>query len=466
MTISAVDIFSIGIGPSSSHTVGPMRAAKRFAEEFNPKNVSIELRGSLSSTGHGHGTDRASVLGLAGYEPVTVPLNIDPKPGAAVPTHGSITSVDGKEISFHIIFNDVALPEHPNGMIFTVLDENDQPTDQTETYFSVGGGFIQSASELKAAQDAPGETSGGVATQDQDVKVPWPFSNGAEMLDRCERSGMSIPEIMMENEIALHGSEEFVNNHLDLVWDTMVECVEKGMRGRGILPGGLGVQRRCYALHQKLLRHENAERAGQLTAMEWVNLYAMAVNEENAAGGRVVTAPTNGAAGVIPAVMYYAKTYLPNFDREASRRFLLTAAAIGIVIKTNASISGAEVGCQGEVGSACAMAAAGLAELYDSTPAQVENAAEVALEHNLGLTCDPVGGLVQIPCIERNAIGAVKSINAARLARMGTGSHHVSLDDAVITMKETGLDMMSKYKETSKGGLAVNIGLPVTITEC
>lgn len=453
MTISAVDLFSIGIGPSSSHTVGPMRAAARFISEHPSEHVTIELRGSLAATGKGHGTDRAILLGLMGHEPATVPADIEPRPGAEIPLHGTL----GGGMSYEFIFNPEPLPEHPNAVIFRSEGVEDR-------FFSVGGGFVLSQAEIAEKQAANG-LGAGVATTGHTNDVPYYFTSSARLLMLCSRHELRISEVMAANETVLHGWDA-VEEHLNKVWETMQGCVTAGISTSGILPGGLGVARRAPDLHQHLLRTREQANADPFGAMEWTNLYALAVNEENAAGGRIVTAPTNGAAGIIPAVMHYARDFLPDFDNDKARTFLLAAAAIGLIIKENASISGAEVGCQGEVGSAAAMAAAGLAEIMGGSPEQVANAAEIALEHNLGLTCDPVGGLVQIPCIERNAIAAVQAINAARLANLGTGIHHVSLDDCVRTMADTGRDMLSKYKETSMGGLAVHIGLPVNLTAC
>lgn len=469
--ISVSDLFSIGIGPSSSHTVGPMRAALTFIRQCPqfPARVEVELRGSLSATGHGHGTDRAVVLGLVGYEPTSLPANATPAPGEVVPTEGH-HSGPGGELDYSIIFDNEALPQHPNGMIFRAFDDaGDQLGDAVE-YFSVGGGFIVTADEL-AAQLAGDGMKTGAAAADREVEVPYPFRTAAELLTHCNREGKTFAEIVFANELALNPIPEGsktppIHEHLDQVWRTMMTSVTDGMSASGILPGGLGVVRRAPLVFDSLMDGVKRSHGEGLDAMDWVNLYALAVNEQNAAGGRVVTAPTNGAAGIIPAVLHYARDFTRDFTTEKVHTFLLTAGAVGIIIKQNASISGAEVGCQGEVGSASAMAAAGLCAIIGGNPAQVENAAEIALEHNLGLTCDPVGGLVQIPCIERNAIGAVKSINAARLACLGSGTNRVTLDDVIRTMAETGRDMLTKYKETSLGGLAVNIGLPVSFTEC
>lgn len=467
MTISVVDLFSIGIGPSSSHTVGPMRAALAFIDHLQgaqPATIRVELRGSLAATGRGHGTDRAVILGLAGYDPVTVPADASPAPGEPVAVVGTATGPAGS-YPYEIDFNPVALELHPNGMIFTALDAAGQPLCAPQDYYSVGGGFILTGTELRAQLDSAGGLGSGAATQATETPVPYPFGTAEELLTRCQEQGKSVAQIMAANEEALHGDLDVVNDHLDRVWRTMRQCVTAGISTRGVLPGGLSVVRRAPEVYEHLLQEQEKNAAG-FGAMEWSNLYALAVNEENAAGGRVVTAPTNGAAGIIPAVMHYARDFLDDFTASKAREFLLSAGAIGAIIKENASISGAEVGCQGEVGSASAMAAAGLCAVLGGTPQQVTCAAEIGLEHNLGLTCDPVGGLVQIPCIERNAIGAVKSINAARLARLGNGTHRVSLDEVVHTMAETGRDMLTKYKETAAGGLAVTLGLPVSFTEC
>lgn len=472
MTISVVDMFSIGIGPSSSHTVGPMRAAKTFAEGLgeNPGIIRVQLRGSLAATGRGHGTDRAVVLGLAGYDPVTVPADAEPAPGANVPVVGTVTGPGGT-FHYEIDFNPVSLELHPNGMIFSLHDAEGNAVAPDQDYYSVGGGFIMTGSELREQLNSPEGMGSGAATQAADeAPVPYPFTTAEELLKHCEVNDLSIAEVVIANEEVLHaddGGIDRVFDHLDLVWKTMRECVEHGIATRGILPGGLNVVRRAPDVHDHLLHEQESgtDQAG-FGAMEWTNLYALAVNEENAAGGRVVTAPTNGAAGIIPAVMHYARDFLAGFNQDRAREFLLTSGAIGAIIKQNASISGAEVGCQGEVGSASSMAAGGLCAVIGGSPRQVETAAEIGLEHNLGLTCDPVGGLVQIPCIERNAIGAVKSINAARLARLGQGTARVTLDDVVQTMAETGRDMLTKYKETATGGLAVTLGLPVSLTEC
>ncbi|MFD8879125.1 L-serine ammonia-lyase [Corynebacterium xerosis] len=476
MTISVVDLFSIGIGPSSSHTVGPMRAAAAFmrgrADAAPPDLVHVELRGSLAATGRGHGTDRAVVLGLTGHEPATVSPHAEPLPGADVPAEGIASGPTG-DVAYRITFDTSEIAGHANGMIFTAHTGGEEFTQE---WFSVGGGFVLSGEDMAALQggDGAGELGAGVTTTGRGGAVPHPFTTGDELLAQCRDHGLDISDVMAANEAALLGGADGVDEHLDTVWRTMRECMDAGIVAAdvngGILPGGLGVRRRAPDLHRQLteIRSDDGEgtHADALSAMEWVNLWALAVNEENAAGGRVVTAPTNGAAGIIPAVMRYALDHVVGFTPEAARRFLLAAGAIGIVVKENASISGAEVGCQGEVGSAAAMAAAGLCEVMGGEPRQVENAAEIALEHNLGLTCDPVGGLVQIPCIERNAVAAVQAINAARLARLGDGDHAVTLDEVVRTMASTGRDMMTKYKETSTGGLAIELKMPVNRTEC
>ncbi|MCK2200309.1 L-serine ammonia-lyase [Corynebacterium callunae] len=449
MAISVVDLFSVGIGPSSSHTVGPMRAALEFIKHSPSAHVDITLHGSLAATGKGHSTDRAILLGLVGWEPTTVPIDVDPVPGEPIPAVGTVSGPRGT-VSYSLTFDPTPLKEHPNAVTFK--------GSSTRTYLSVGGGFILSLEELLDR----GPLGSGASTVHPEVVLPKPFKTAAQLLSFEE----DFAKVMEVNEAAIHGDINKVYAHLDHVWQIMQECVAEGIATPGTLPGGLNVSRRAPMVHDLVKGKHNIALGSSLDAMEWVNLYALAVNEENAAGGRVVTAPTNGAAGIIPAVMHYARDFLAGFDGEKARIFLMTAGAVGIIIKENASISGAEVGCQGEVGSASAMAAAGLCAVLGGNPQQVENAAEIALEHNLGLTCDPVGGLVQIPCIERNAIGAVKAINAARLARIGEGNNRVSLDDVVVTMAATGRDMLTKYKETSMGGLATTLGFPVNYTEC
>ncbi len=462
MALSAFDLYSIGIGPSSSHTVGPMRAANTFASGLaegglltEVARVEVNLYGSLGATGKGHGTPKAVVLGLEGEDPATVDTTTGDTRAEAMAVEGRLRLLGRHEITYSpgdvILHLRTALPGHPNGMTFAAFGA-DGTLIRQRTYYSVGGGFI-----------LDGTVDDGAEALDQIVAdntpVPYPFSSGEDLLGICAEHGLSISDVMLANEQVWRSQAEVRDGMLER-WRVMASCVEAGCTTEGILPGGLRVPRRAPALHRRLTeppsghgsRHDDP-----LHIMDFVNLYALAVNEENAAGGRVVTAPTNGAAGIIPAVLHYYVNFVPGADDDGIVRFLLTAAAIGILFKTNASISGAEVGCQGEVGSACSMAAGALCERLGGTPAQVENAAEVGIEHNLGLTCDPVGGLVQIPCIERNAMASVKAVNAARLAMHGDGSHKVSLDKAIKTMRDTGRDMKKKYKETSRGGLAVNV---------
>jgi L-serine dehydratase len=454
MAISAFDLFKIGIGPSSSHTVGPMRAAGMFAgslaaEGLVPRVAGLraELFGSLGATGHGHGSVKAIVLGLAGEHPETVdPVAAEPMV-ARVRETGRLTMAGGREIAFDpdsdiVLHRRKRLPFHSNAMLFAATDERGERIAE-RTYYSIGGGFVL------------GEDENGAPVIEADATpVPYPFDTGAELLACTAKTGLSISGVMMANE-TVRRSEAEVRAGLLRIWAVMQECVEAGCLAEGVLPGGLKVRRRAAGLRATLER--TGDPADPLFAMEWVTLYALAVNEQNASGGRVVTAPTNGAAGIIPAVLHYYTTFVPGATDEGVVAFLLTAAAIGALFKQNASISGAEVGCQGEVGSACSMAAAGLAEVLGGTPEQAENAAEIGIEHNLGLTCDPVGGLVQIPCIERNAIASVKAITAARMAVRGDGTHHVSLDKAIKTLRDTGADMKDIYKETARGGLAVNV---------
>ncbi|MFH5822858.1 L-serine ammonia-lyase [Georgenia sp. AZ-5] len=463
MALSALDLFSIGIGPSSSHTVGPMRAAQLFAAGLaadrlldRTSRVRARLFGSLGATGHGHGSDRAVLLGLEGEVPETVDPDHAVARVAALREDQSLRLNGTHRIAFDpaedlVLHRRKALPAHPNGMTFEAFDDAGALLRE-RTYYSVGGGFV--VDEAAAGADRIVADS---------TPLRYPFSTGAELLHRCREAGTSIAGVMLANELSWR-SEQELRTALLHIWDVMQQCVENGCtRTERTLPGGLKVQRRAPRLRERLRAQEaEATKDGRamtdpLWAMEWVNLYALAVNEENASGGRIVTAPTNGAAGIIPAVLHYYTRFVDGADEDGVVEFLLTAAAIGILFKINASISGAEVGCQGEVGSACSMAAAGLCAVLGGTPEQVENAAEIGIEHNLGLTCDPVGGLVQIPCIERNAIASVKAINAARLARQGDGSHKVSLDQAIKTMRQTGADMKIKYKETSRGGLAVNV---------
>ncbi len=453
--VSAFDLFKIGIGPSSSHTVGPMRAARRFTERVEEAGlagrvaaVRVDLYGSLGHTGKGHGTDVAVMLGLEGEAPAEVEVDAVPARVARIEREGTVRLHRGGAVPFsareHLVFHRrERLPMHSNGMRFRAEDAAGEVIHE-RIYYSVGGGFVVTPDGVA---EGPGVHAG--------AAVPYPFASGAELLARCGESGLSIATLMMENERALR-SEAEVRAGLLHVWATMQACIERGCAREGILPGGLKVRRRAAALYRRLRAGERG--AGDpMAALDWVDLWALAVNEENAAGGRVVTAPTNGAAGIIPAVITYYRRFVPNADDDGVVRFLLTAAAIGSLYKRNASISGAEVGCQGEVGVACSMAAGALAEVMGGTPEQVENAAEIGMEHNLGLTCDPIGGLVQVPCIERNAMGAIKAINAARLAVSGDGKHHVSLDKVIATMRATGADMRAKYKETARGGLALNV---------
>jgi L-serine dehydratase len=455
VVISAFDLFTIGIGPSSSHTVGPMRAARRFVGSLSGVpvgRVRAELFGSLGATGHGHGSGPAVVLGLMGADPETVDTDAAPALVSAVREKGRLVlgGVGGLEVDFDydedlVLHRRRSLPFHPNGMTFTAFGSSGDLLVE-RTYYSVGGGFVVDEEAAGADRIKPDTTP-----------VRYPFLTGAALLERCAEAGGSISDVMLANELSWRSAAE-VRNGLLHIWSVMEECVERGGRADGVLPGGLKVRRRAAELRQNLTTEmAQLHRNDPLRVMDWVTLYALAVNEENAAGGRVVTAPTNGAAGIVPAVLHYYTRFVPEADDDGVVRFLLAAAAIGVLFKENASISGAEVGCQGEVGSACSMAAAGLAEALGGTPEQVENAAEIGMEHNLGLTCDPVGGLVQIPCIERNAVASIKAITAARLALRGDGVHHVSLDKVIKTMRETGADMKVKYKETARGGLAVNV---------
>ena len=453
MAISVFDLFKIGIGPSSSHTVGPMRAAATFAQALRERGllgqvrrVEVRLYGSLSATGVGHATDRACLLGLMGQWPDRIdPHSIEPRIDQLM--QEQCLMLDGSQpIEFQYSRDmrllDESLAYHPNAMTLESFDG--QGSQFSQTYYSVGGGFIVEQSEIDAP---PGS--------DSEVALPYEFSSGAELLALCKAHNLSVSQLMLANECAWRPESE-VREGLLKIWAAMGECVDNGLRNEGILPGGLKVKRRAARLHRSLQEVGKPNVIGStLSAMEWVNLFALAVNEENAAGGRMVTAPTNGAAGIIPAVLHYYMKFNPGACDDDVVAFLLAAAAVGILCKKNASISGAEVGCQGEVGSACSMAAAGLAEVLGATPPQLENAAEIALEHNLGLTCDPVGGLVQIPCIERNAIAAVKAINAVQMALRGDGEHFISLDRVIRTMRDTGADMHANYKETSRGGLAV-----------
>ncbi len=450
--ISVFDLFSVGIGPSSSHTVGPMRAANRFVDLLEEQRVlgrvagvRVELYGSLGATGPGHGTPDAVVLGLEGNRPETVAPEYAAARRREIRGGGKVLLAGKHPVPFDdhavALLPRVLDPRHTNALRFTATDA-DAAVVAAKTYYSVGGGFVLAADEADAEQ--------------AEVAVPHPFETAADLLERCARSGASIAGLMLANETVAREEAEVRARLLD-IWRVMRECIDAGCRTEGTLPGGLRVRRRAAALYQHLLA--DGAPGDPARAMDWLNVAAMAVNEQNAAGGRIVTAPTNGAAGIVPAVLFYALHYLPDLGSEADAvvEYLLTAAAVAILFKRRASISGAEVGCQGEVGSACSMAAAGLTALLGGTPAQIENAAEIAIEHNLGLTCDPVGGLVQIPCIERNAVASVKAVNAASLAMHGDGTHRVSLDQAIETMRQTGRDMLDKYKETSTGGLAVNV---------
>ena len=455
MAISVFDLFRIGIGPSSSHTVGPMRAAGMFARGLLESGhadrlarIQVGLFGSLGATGKGHGTDKALILGLEGELPETVDTDAIPARLDRVAQAKQLRLPGEKDLDFDrerdlLFHKNKRLPFHPNGMTFHAFDSNGQSI-RDRTYYSVGGGFVVN-------EEAAGEDR---IVEDQ-TRLAFPFTTAVKLLEHCTEQGLSISQVMLKNEQAWRSEAELWTGLLN-IWSVMQACVTRGCRTEGVLPGGLKVKRRAARLYRQLTNEKELHTV-PLGTMDWVNLYALAVNEENAAGGRVVTAPTNGAAGIIPAVMHYYWKFSPGYSKDGIVRFLLTAAAIGILYKENASISGAEVGCQGEVGSACSMAAAALTEVSGGTPEQVENAAEIAMEHNLGLTCDPVGGLVQVPCIERNAMGAVKAINASRMALRGDGTHFVSLDKVIKTMRETGADMKTKYKETARGGLAVNV---------
>ncbi|MGM9489378.1 L-serine ammonia-lyase [Ideonella sp. YS5] len=460
MAVSVFDLFKIGIGPSSSHTVGPMRAARLFAGRLRSEGllartarVRCWLYGSLGATGKGHGSDKAVLLGLAGHEPDTVEVDSVPALLDAIRGAKRLVLLGEHEVVFDeaediVFLRRESLPFHANGMRIVAYDEAGQEVEN-RVYYSVGGGFVVSD---EVAQDG---TRQKVIAPDATV-LPMPFRSGEELLQVCEREQLSIAQVMRMNERHWRTDAE-IDAGLLRIWRVMQDCVARGLRNEGVLPGGFKVKRRAPQLYRDLTANPEAALRDPLQVMDWVNLYALAVNEENAAGGRVVTAPTNGAAGIVPAVLHYYHRFVYGSTDTGVVDFLLTAAAIGILYKENASISGAEVGCQGEVGVACSMAAGALAAVMGGTPAQAENAAEIGMEHHLGLTCDPVGGLVQIPCIERNAIASVKAINAARMALHGDGTHHVSLDKVIKTMRETGADMQTKYKETARGGLAVNI---------
>jgi L-serine dehydratase len=451
MTISVFDLFKVGIGPSSSHTVGPMTAARMFAAGLlddglldRVDRIQVTLYGSLGLTGKGHGSDKAVLLGLEGSLPATVDVDSIPARLEAIADSGRLRVLGSHEIGFtaadDLEFNrKKSLSQHPNGMRFTAFAAGDLLRERV--YYSVGGGFVADESGIK-----PDETP-----------VPYPFRTAADLLAHTSATGLPISGVMLANEQAFGRSAAQIQAGLADLWQVMRECVERGSQTDGILPGGLKVVRRAPRLYRQLTCEPDGPGSDPLRAMDWVSLYALAVNEQNAAGGRIVTAPTNGAAGIIPAVLHYYDRYVPRASTDGVVRFLLTAGAIGLLFKEGASISGAEVGCQGEVGSACSMAAGALTELLGGTPEQVENAAEVGIEHHLGLTCDPIGGLVQVPCIERNAVASITAINAARIALRGDGRHFVSLDKAIKTMRATGRDMHHKYKETSRGGLAVNV---------
>ena len=510
MAVSTFDLFKIGIGPSSSHTVGPMRAAAMFVRSLRGAGVlgevariKAEMYGSLGATGRGHGTPKAVMLGLEGERPQSVDVDAIPGRLEAIRKERRLRLNGDHPIAFNeredlLLSRRKSLPLHPNGMRFTAYrstggnrngnggsgnggsgsggggsggggkdhagaggNGNDAANPRghepllTRTYYSVGGGFVL---------DDSGASVGAIVEDAR--RLAYPFTTAAELLAHCDASRLGISGVMLANEKAWRPEAE-TRYGLLRIWEAMQECVGRGCRNEGALPGGLKIPRRAPGLHKQLLAKPEASLSDPLTALDWVTLYALAVNEENAAGGRVVTAPTNGAAGIVPAVLHYYARFVPGAGAGGVVRFLLTAAAIGVLFKENASISGAEVGCQGEVGSACSMAAGGLAEVLGGTPRQVENAAEIAMEHNLGLTCDPVGGLVQVPCIERNAMASIKAIHAARLALRGDGQHFVSLDQVIKTLRDTGRDMKDKYKETSRGGLAVNvIEIPVSVVEC
>lgn len=467
MAISVFDLFKVGIGPSSSHTVGPMIAARQFAtnllampEAAQVVRVKTDLLGSLGATGKGHGSDKAVLLGLSGEHPETVDVDTIDSRLQAIRDSQTLVLTTGQHIKFDeskdlIMHRRKSLPFHPNAVCFEATDQSGNSVLR-RTYYSVGGGFV--LDETAAEGENP-------LVQDE-TTLPYPFTTGAEILELSKQHDLSIAQMMMANECVWRTEAE-VRSGLLKIWQVMQQCVQRGCQETGILPGGMKVRRRAADLYQSLASAPEAALRDPLTIIDWVNLYALAVNEENAAGGRVVTAPTNGAAGIIPAVLHYYMRFVPGANDDGVIDFLLTAGAIGILYKENASISGAEVGCQGEVGSACSMAAGALAAVTGGNTGQIENAAEIGMEHNLGLTCDPVGGLVQVPCIERNAMGSVKAINAARMALRGDGEHFVSLDKVIKTMRDTGADMKTKYKETARGGLAVNvIEVPVSFPEC
>jgi L-serine dehydratase len=451
--ISVFDLFKIGIGPSSSHTMGPMKAAAAFMAALDQREraglsrLKVTLLGSLAWTGKGHRTDKAVMLGLSGLSPESIDPDDADRRVDDVATTRQLVLADGTAIDFDpardLVFDfEEPVPVHPNTIRFAAFDRDGRELKQ-ETWFSLGGGFIRRESEAGSAASSA-------------AAIPFDYRDAAELIEMCDRSGLSIAELVRANEAALL-DEVSIDGRLDRLSAVMFDCIDRGMRTDGELPGGLKVKRRARALHTRLLESETRNLRQSIPAMDYASMYAIAVNEENAAGGRVVTAPTNGAAGVIPAVLRYYADHCQDASKDGIRTFLLTGAAIGALCKMNASISGAEVGCQGEVGVACSMAAAGLTAALGGSSRQIENAAEIGMEHHLGMTCDPIGGLVQIPCIERNAFGAIKAINAASLALSGDGSHHVTLDQVIRTMRDTGADMQAKYKETSRGGLAVNV---------
>ena len=456
--ISVFDLFKIGVGPSSSHTVGPMVAANLFLASLRKQTkltdvtaIEIDLYGSLAATGKGHATDTAILLGLLGHKPSTIDTRLTAQYLNPIFTNKQLSIAGEHQVEFDTErdiqwYGDTVLPYHPNAMTISAVLGND--TRYQQTYYSVGGGFVINEEDANDPnQDSAAPTI---------ASIPYPFNTAAELLEQCRKYNLSVSELVLANECHYRNKND-VYAYLDSIWQAMQDCVTRGCQNGGILPGGLDVKRRAQALYLQLCAEKDqpSTLSDKLAAMDWVDLYALAVNEENANGGNVVTAPTNGAAGIIPAVMHYYRDFLASYSDDGARKFLLNATAIGSLIKQNASISGAEVGCQGEVGSACAMAASALAEIMGGDPAKCLNAAEIGIEHNLGLTCDPVGGLVQVPCIERNAMGAVKAINAARLACRGNGQHFVSFDKVVETMKQTGADMLDNYKETSRGGLAI-----------
>lgn len=457
MAVSLFELFKAGIGPSSSHTVGPMEAARRFAGGLDDEcllasvhRLKVSLYGSLGATGKGHGTGPAVMMGLEGEQPARIDPEQIPGRLERIRSTGTLSLAGQHQIRFRestdiVYYRRKSLPEHPNGMVCQAFDEHGQCLCE-HTYYSVGGGFVVATN-----------ADGSLEIRADDTPLPYPFNSGKTLLALCQEHELTIADIMLANEQAWRTADDIRTGILEL-WRVMRECVQNGIRHEGELPGGLKVRRRAASLYRSLMDKTRVDLISpSLSALDWVNLYALAVNEENAAGGRIVTAPTNGAAGIIPAVLHYYWEFCPQADEDGVVRFMLTAAAIGVLFKENASISGAEVGCQGEVGSACAMAAAGLAAATGGSPEQVENAAEIGMEHHLGMTCDPIGGLVQIPCIERNAMASVKAIDAAIMALRGDGKHFVSLDKVLHTMRETGRDMLDKYKETSRGGLAVNI---------